>query len=153
MNFRSTFIQPLKGLNDKFPGIHSAVKRREQSQQDYTKYLARKEKFAKDPSSTQSGKYEANEKYLERTKTDFDRRTKQLQDDLPKFNSECLNYFDPCFKALMQAELNHNENLKSLYEDLAKDFGIENEVTDEEFQHDIDKLLEDITALSIVKAN
>ena len=150
---KRTLIQPLKGLNDKFPVIHAAVKRREQSQQDYMKYLGRKEKFARDPNSSQSGKYDANEKYLERTRNDLERRNKQLQEDLPNFLSESLNYFDPCFKAMMQSELNHNQKMKTLHEDLANEFGVEKDQTEESISQDMDKMLEEIKALSIVKAS
>lgn len=149
---RSTLIQPLTGLDDKFPVIHAAVKRREQSQQDYLKYLGRRDKFARDPNSSQSGKYEANEKYLDRTKADFERRSKQLQEDVPKFLFESLNYFDPCFKALMQSELNHNERVRNLYEDLAKDFQSQTAKKNDTFDQEVDKMLEEIKALSIVKA-
>ena len=145
---RSTLILPLKRLDEKFPVIHSAVKRKEQSQQDYLKYLNRKEKFARDPSSSQSGKYDANEKYLERTRIDLERRNKQLQEDLPKFLSESFNYFDPCFKAMMQSELNHNQNMKNLHNDLAEEFGVQK---DECPSQDVNKLLEEIKTLSIVK--
>ena len=149
---RSTFVKPLKGLNEKFACIHSAVKRKDQSQQDYLKYLAKRDKLAKDPSTSQSGKYEANEKYLERTKTDFERRTKQLHEDLPRFYSEAVNYFDPCFKAFLQGELNHNEKGKMLYDELAQDFKVPNDMTVEEFNSQVDKMLEEIKTISIVKA-
>eukprot|EP00794_Sanderia_malayensis_P012165 gene12165-13420_t len=82
---RQTFVRPIKGLCEKFPTIHSAVKRREQSQQDYIKYFSRKEKLSRDPNSMQSGKFDANEKYLDRTRSDHERRTKQLSEDIPKF--------------------------------------------------------------------
>ena len=150
---RSTLMQPLKRLDEKFPVIHSAVKRKEQSQQDYMKYLGRKEKFSRDPSSSQSGKYDANEKYLARTKSDLERRNKQLQEDIPSFLLGSVNYFDPCFKAMMQSELNHNQNMKNLHDNLAQESGAQEDLTDQSIEYlDVNKMLEEIKALSIVKA-
>lgn len=148
---RTTFLQPVKGMCEKFPSVHSAIKRREQSQQDYAKYLTKREKLSRDSNSTQSGKFDANEKYLERTKTDFDRRTKELNEDLPKFLIERLNYFDPCFKALLQSQLNHCEKTKSLYDQVGDDVGISVLPSEAEFEKETEKMLEDIRALSIVK--
>ena len=150
---RSTLLKPLKLLDEKFPVIHSAVKRKEQSQQDYMKYLGRKEKFSRDPSSSQSGKYDANEKYLARTRGDLERRSKQLQEDLSSFLLESVNYFDPCFKAMMQSELNHNQNMKNLHDNLAQESGVEDDPSDKSNEYlDVNKMLEEIKALSIVKA-
>ncbi len=147
---RATFVQPLKVLCEKFPTIHSAVKRREQSQQEYSKYLSKRDKLARDASSTQSGKYDANEKYLERTRSDFDRRTKQLNEDVPKFLTERFSYFDPCFKAMVQSNLNCNEATKAVYDKMNEEFGASVLLSDEEFSQTTEKMLEDIRSLSIV---
>ena len=149
---RSTLLHPLKRLDEKFPVIHSAVKRREQSHQDYLKYQGRKEKFSRDPSSSQSGKYDANEKYLERTKIDLERRNKQLHEDMPNFLSESLNFLDPCFKAMMRSELNHNQNMTNLHENLSQESGAQNDQTDGFSNQNVEKMLQQIKALSIVKA-
>ena len=149
---KKAFIEPMRKFHQTFSNAHGAIKRREQSLQDYSKYMTRREKFQKDPSFQRSGKYDANEKYLFSARVDFERRNRQLMDDLPKFYAGRITYFEPCFEALIKAQMNHYDNAKTLFEVLDDKFNCSWDIPlqEEEFQQEVNKMLDDIKSISIV---
>lgn len=100
-SLRKLFIDPMKKFNVHFNTVNSAMKRRDQSLQDYAKYLNRREKYKeKENNPSQSGKFDANERYLALAKADFEHRNAKLMETIAKFYEYQLTYFEPCFEGM-----------------------------------------------------
>jgi len=152
INIRNTFVEPMKKFTTNFATVNSAIKRREQSLQDYAKYLNRREKFIeKDNQIAQSGKFDANERYLALAKGDFERRNIKLLETLPMFYECKLSYFEPCFQGLVESKYQYLNKSRDLYEELAVEIDCPIEQwTDEQYREESKRRLNEIKALSIV---
>lgn len=149
-NLRKLFIDPMKKFNVHFNTVNSAIKRREQSLQDYAKYLNRREKYKENPS--QSGKFDANERYLALAKADFERRNAKLMETIPKFYEYQLTYFEPCFEGVIKSHYMDLKDSRDLFEGLAVKLDCPTEQwSDEQYKEETKNRLAEIKALSIVK--
>lgn len=151
-NLRKLFIDPMKKFGVHFNTVNSSIKRREQSLQDYAKYLNRREKYKEKENTALSGKYDANEKYLASAKADFERRNAKLLETLPKFYEYQLSYFEPCFEGVIRSHYSDVKNSRDLYEELAEKLDCPTEQwTDDQYEQETKNRLAEIKALSIVK--
>jgi len=151
-NLRKLFIDPMKKFNVHFNSVNSAIKRREQSLQDYAKYLNRHEKYIQKENISMSGKFDANERYLGLAKADFERRNAKLLETLPTFYEHQLAYFEPCFEGVIKSHYMDVKNSRDLYEELADKLDCPMEQwTDEQYDQETKSRLAEIKALSIVK--
>ncbi|XP_057311813.1 bridging integrator 3-like [Hydractinia symbiolongicarpus] len=150
-NIRKAVIEPMKKFSGNFNSINSAIKRREQSLQDYTKYLNRREKFIEKDGQPQSGKFDANERYLALAKADFERRNTKLLQELPKFHECRLTYFDPCLEGLIKSQYSYYKQTRDIFEELSEKVDCPTEQwTDEQYKEETRRRLNEIKALSIV---
>ena len=146
-----TFLFTLQ-VQQHYTSVSSAMKRRDQSLQDYKKYLTRHEKFLeKEGTAPQSGKFDANERYLALAKSDFERRNMKLVEELPKFYESRLTYFQPCFEAAIKSEYNYFKSSRDIFEKLGTsvDCPLEQK-SDDDYREDMARRLNEIKALSIV---
>lgn len=150
-NLQKLFIEPMKRFSVNYSSVVNAVKRRDQSLQDYNKYLLRKEKLKEKESQIQSGKFDANERYLYLARTDFERRNDKLLEELPKFYECRLTYFQPCFEGLIKSQHDYFKQSRDLFEKLgnAVDCPLEQR-TDEDYRTEMFNRLSEIKSLSIV---
>ncbi|XP_065659556.1 bridging integrator 3 [Hydra vulgaris] len=148
-NIQKSFVDPMKKFTSNFALVNNAIKRRDQSLSEYTKYNNRREKFLEKES--QSGKFDANERYLALAKADFERRNIKLMEELPKFFDCRSTYFMLCFKELVKSEHDYFSKSREIFEQLAEkvDCPIE-QLTEEEYREETSKRLADIRTLSIV---
>ena len=150
-NIRNTFIDPVKKFTTNFNTVNNAIKRREQSLQDYAKYLNRREKFIEKDAQNQSGKYNANEGYLNLAKADFERRNNKLLEELPKFYQCKHTYFEPCFQGIVESKYQYLKKSRDIFEELACDVNCPIEQwDDEQYKEETRRRLAEIKALSIV---
>ena len=150
-NVRKVFVDPMKKFTTNFALVNNAIKRREQSLNEFVKYNNRREKFLEKENHVQSGKFDANERYLALAKADFERRNKKLLEELPKFFDCRMTYFMLCFEGLVKSERDYFTKSREIYEQLSErvDCPIEQR-TEEEYREETSKRLADIRALSIV---
>ena len=150
-NLRKTFVDPMKKFSVNFNTVNSAIKRREQSLQDYVKYLNRREKFIEKDNQPQSGKFDANERYLALAKADFERRNTKLLEELPKFYSCRMTYFEPCFEGLVKSQHTYFKNSRDVFEELSVKTDCPTEQwSDTQYADETKKRLAEIRSLSIV---
>lgn len=151
-NLRKLFNEPMKRFNTHFNTVNSAIKRREQSLQDYAKYLSRHEKYKQKENVAVSGKFDANERYLTLAKADFERRNAKLLETLPQFYEHQLAYFEPCFEGVIRSHYMDVKNSRDLYEELADKLDCPMEQwSEEQYEQETKNRLAEIKALSIVK--
>ena len=151
-NLRKLFIDPMKKFNVHFNTVNSAIKRREQSLQDYAKYLNRREKYMEKENPSQSGKFDANERYLALAKADFERRNTKLIEAIPTFYEYQLTYFEPCFEGVIKSHYMDIKDSRDLFEGLAVKIDCPTEqLTEEQYKEETKNRLAEIKALSIVK--
>jgi len=132
-NNRTTFVEPLRKFHSSFQMVQSAIKRRDQSSQDLQRYLVRREKYLEKGMYQQSGKFDANERYLNLARADFQRRNDKITEELPKFYQARSEYFEPCYQAYVQSMVNfYGQSSQSYAEAMVGDICTNNVVDDTE---------------------
>ncbi|XP_054373481.1 bridging integrator 3 isoform X2 [Molothrus ater] len=103
---QKTVIEPLKKFSSVFPSLNMAVKRREQTLQDYKRLQSKVEKYEeKERTGPVLAKLHQAREELRPVKEDFEAKNKQLLEEMPKFYSSRIDYFKPSFESLVRAQL------------------------------------------------
>ncbi|XP_010010949.1 PREDICTED: bridging integrator 3, partial [Nestor notabilis] len=91
-----------------FPSLNMAVKRREQTLQDYKRLQSKVEKYEeKERTGPVLAKLHQAREELRPVKEDFEAKNKQLLEEMPKFYSSRIDYFKPSFESLVRAQVRH----------------------------------------------
>ncbi|XP_009882443.1 PREDICTED: bridging integrator 3 [Charadrius vociferus] len=102
---QKTVIEPLKKFSSVFPSLNMAVKRREQTLQDYKRLQSKVEKYEeKERTGPVLAKLHQAREELRPVKEDFEAKNKQLLEEMPKFYSSRIDYFKPSFESLVRAQ-------------------------------------------------
>uniref|UniRef100_A0A8C3UB62 Bridging integrator 3 n=1 Tax=Catharus ustulatus TaxID=91951 RepID=A0A8C3UB62_CATUS len=102
---QKTVIEPLKKFSSVFPSLNAAVKRREQTLQDYKRLQSKVEKYEeKERTGPVLAKLHQAREELRPVKEDFEAKNKQLLEEMPKFYSSRIDYFKPSFESLLRAQ-------------------------------------------------
>uniref|UniRef100_A0A8C9MQ12 Bridging integrator 3 n=1 Tax=Serinus canaria TaxID=9135 RepID=A0A8C9MQ12_SERCA len=105
---QKTVIEPLKKFSSVFPSLNMAVKRREQTLQDYKRLQSKVEKYEeKERTGPVLAKLHQAREELRPVKEDFEAKNKQLLEEMPKFYSSRIDYFKPSFESLVRAQVRH----------------------------------------------
>nr|XP_013817092.1 PREDICTED: bridging integrator 3 [Apteryx mantelli mantelli] len=103
---QKTVIEPLKKFSSVFPSLNVAVKRREQTLQDYKRLQSKVEKYEeKEKTGPVLAKLHQAREELRPVKEDFEAKNKQLLEEMPKFYSSRIDYFKPSFESLVRAQV------------------------------------------------
>nr|XP_009682870.1 PREDICTED: bridging integrator 3 isoform X2 [Struthio camelus australis] len=103
---QKTVIEPLKKFSSVFPSLNMAVKRREQTLQDYKRLQSKVEKYEeKEKTGPVLAKLHQAREELRPVKEDFEAKNKQLLEEMPKFYSSRIDYFKPSFESLVRAQV------------------------------------------------
>lgn len=145
---QKTMADPVKRLNTIFPSIQAALKKREQSLQEYEKSQAKVEKQKNRERTGQNVvKLDLSKKAVERTKTEFDSQNQALSEDLPKFVEGRIEYIQPCLESLIKSQVSYNSEALKIYTDLEDHWKTSKDLSEMKSQHQ--QTLSDIKALSI----
>ncbi|XP_052557951.1 bridging integrator 3 isoform X2 [Tympanuchus pallidicinctus] len=140
---QKTVMEPLKNLN-------MAVKRREQSLQEYRRLQARVEKYEeKERSGPAVAKLHQAREELRPVKEDFEAKNRQLLEEMPKFYSSRIDYFKPSFEALLRAQVVFYSEMRTIFGDLTAQIG-RPALSDEQRERENEGRLGELRALSIV---
>nr|XP_009914261.1 PREDICTED: bridging integrator 3 isoform X3 [Haliaeetus albicilla] len=94
------------GMSSVFPSLNMAVKRREQTLQDYKRLQSKVEKYEeKERTGPVLAKLHQAREELRPVKEDFEAKNKQLLEEMPKFYSSRIDYFKPSFESLVRAQV------------------------------------------------
>lgn len=145
---QKTMADPVKRLNTIFPSIQAALKKREQSLQEYEKSQAKVEKQKNRERTGQNVvKLDLSKKAVERTKAEFDSQNQALSEDLPKFVEGRIEYIQPCLESLIKSQVSYNSEALKIYTDLEDIWKTSKDLSEMKSQHQ--QTLSDIKALSI----
>ncbi|XP_001634782.2 bridging integrator 3 isoform X1 [Nematostella vectensis] len=147
------FLDPMKRLRSVFPSVNDAIRAREQSFMEYAKHQAKVEKLAEKERTPQNlAKLEQAEKDLAKAKADYERQNAVMLEDLPMLTNGRVDYFEPCFEALILSEASYYSqsaqaltNLTNLLSRSSEQLNIE------EQQAQLERKLADLKALSITE--
>lgn len=140
---QKTLVEPLKKLNGVFPSIDIAIKKREQSLQEYMRSQAKLEKYQERERTGQNiVKLDASKKSLTVAKDDFTSQNNALKEDIPKFIEMRTEYIQPSLEALVRSQVALNSEAFKLYTELSDHLGVQED-------NSIQKTLAEIKALSI----
>ncbi|XP_071827627.1 bridging integrator 3-like [Apostichopus japonicus] len=145
-------VEPMKKFTLIFPSIYLVLKKREQCLQEYTRCQVKVEKYEdKERTGQNIAKLTTAKKGLEAAKESFDKFNNELMKELPEFFEGRLDYFQPCFEALIKAQIQYYTQCFKIYAELAPELEYrETVISDEDFEEQIQQKMSDIRALSIV---
>ncbi|XP_032869873.1 bridging integrator 3 [Amblyraja radiata] len=147
---QKTTIEPLKKFGNVFPSLNMAVKRREQTLQDYKRLQSKVEKYEeKEKSGPVLVKLHQVKEELRPVREDFEAKNKQLLDEMPKFYNSRIDYFQPSFEALIRAQVVYYTEMSKIFGDLTSQIDQQG-ISDEERQKENEAKLNELRALSIV---
>ena len=140
---QKTLVEPVKKLNGVLPSIDTAIKKREQSLQEYMKCQAKLEKYQdRDRTGQNIVKLDTCKKSLAAAKQEFTHQNDALKEDIPKFIDMRTEYIQPSLESLIRSQVTLNSESFKSYTELADHLG-KNE------ENSIQQTLADIKALSI----
>ncbi|KAL5021827.1 hypothetical protein ScPMuIL_000982 [Solemya velum] len=117
---QKTVVEPVKKLNSIFPSLQNAVRKREQSLQEYRKCQAKVEKYKERERTGQAIiKLQTCQKSLSFARDDFQNQNTALMEDMPKFYDGRIEYFQPSLQALIKSEVTYNEKALQVYSELS----------------------------------
>ncbi|XP_033027331.1 bridging integrator 3 isoform X1 [Lacerta agilis] len=147
---QKTVIEPLKKFSGVFPSLNMAVKRREQTLQDYKRLQSKVEKYEeKEKTGPILTKLHQAREELRPVKDEFEAKNKQLLEEMPKFYSSRISYFKPSFESLIRAQVVYYTEMYKIFGDLTEQID-EPGLTDEQRQKENEAKLNELRALSIV---
>ncbi|KAJ8025554.1 Bridging integrator 3-like [Holothuria leucospilota] len=146
-------VEPMKKFTLIFPNIYLTLKKREQCLQEYTRCQVKVEKYEdKERTGQNLAKLTTvAKKSLETAKESFEKINSELMKELPDFFEGRLDYFQPCFEALIKSQIEYYTKCFKIYAELAPELEYrETVISDEDFEDQIQQKMADIRALSIV---
>ncbi|XP_072213191.1 bridging integrator 3 isoform X2 [Excalfactoria chinensis] len=145
-----TVMEPLKKFSSVFPSLNMAVKRREQTLQDYRRLQNKVEKYEeKERSGPVLAKLHQAREELRPVKDDFEAKNQQLLDEMPKFYMSRIDFFKPSFEALIRAQVCFYSELRSIFSQLTAQID-RPELSDEQREKENEGTISEMRALSIV---
>ncbi|XP_053944849.1 bridging integrator 3 isoform X1 [Cuculus canorus] len=147
---QKTVIEPLKKFSSVFPSLNMAVKRREQTLQDYKRLQSKVEKYEeKERTGPVLAKLHQAREELRPVKEDFEAKSKQLLEEMPKFYSSRIDYFKPSFESLVRAQVVYYTEMHKIFGDLTTQIDRPG-LSDEQRERENEAKLSELRALSIV---
>lgn len=147
---QKTVLEPMKKFNSIFPSIQTAVKKREQSLQEYNKCQAKLEKHqGRERTGQNVVKLDASRKSVLSARDDFETQNSNLMEDLPKLIEGRVDYFQPSLEALIKAQVGYNSEVYRMNTELSDQLSSPSNGTQEERAIKIQQGLANIKALSI----
>ncbi|XP_051791612.1 bridging integrator 3 isoform X2 [Erpetoichthys calabaricus] len=147
---QKTVIEPLKKFSSVFPSLNMAVKRREQTLQDYKRLQSKVEKYEeKEKTGPTMVKLHQAREELRPVREDFEAKNKQLLEEMPKFYHSRIDYFQPSFEALIRAQVAYFTEMHKIFGELTEQID-QPGLTDEQRERDNEARLSELKALSIV---
>ncbi|XP_062507543.1 bridging integrator 3-like [Corticium candelabrum] len=150
---QKTVIEPMKKFSQVCPSVDRAVRKRDQKMAECEKLQAKVDKL-KEKSPQQTSKLESTQRELARCKPEFERINSQLTQEIPFLYERRIDYFEPCFEALIKSEMQYYQQCYCLLNDLEEKMHSDDEdMSDDAVEKRIQQQLGAIKALSIVASN
>ncbi|XP_050395390.1 bridging integrator 3 [Patella vulgata] len=147
---QKTVIEPMKKFSSIFPGVQTAVKKRDQALQEYQKCQMKVDKYElRDRTGINRVKQESAKKSLHAAREEFMYRNTALKEDMPKLRNGRIEYIQPSFESLINSQTTYNTEAFKIYSESYFQMNGLMETTKEEYKDRIQKNLSSIKSLSI----
>ncbi|ESO09217.1 hypothetical protein HELRODRAFT_168178 [Helobdella robusta] len=114
-------VEPMKKFSTIFPSLQMAMRKREQSLQEFTKCQEKVEKYLKrERTGPNAVKLENSRKSCAIAKAEFDHLNSLLMDEVPKLYEGRIAYFQPSLQALVNAQTTYYNEAEVIYSQLCK---------------------------------
>ncbi|XP_074641052.1 bridging integrator 3-like [Tubulanus polymorphus] len=147
-----TMVEPLKKFSSIFPGMRAAVKKRESSLQEYTRCQEKVDRYReRERTGPNIVKLEQSKKALTVAKEDFETQNQILREDLPRLYEGRIDFFEPCFQALIKTQVTYFTEAHKIYSELSGKMTSEKDLLlDDSYENQLDNKLSEIRSLSII---
>ncbi|XP_064601578.1 LOW QUALITY PROTEIN: bridging integrator 3-like [Liolophura sinensis] len=143
-------MEPTKKLSSIFPGVQAAIKKRQQSLQEYNKCQAKIDKYQeRERTGGNVVKRETSKKVLQNAKEEFETQHSTLMEEMPKLYEARTDYFQPSFEALVRSQVSYHAEAFKIYSELSHQMTDKDGLSDEDYSAVMQQKLTDIKALSI----
>lgn len=116
---QKVIIEPMKKIATIFPSILQAVKKRDQSLQEYSKCQEKVNKYVKRERTAQNVvKLENSRQACSIARTDFESQNNLLMDEIARLYDGRIMYIQPSLEALVKAQVKYYTDSQNTYRDL-----------------------------------
>lgn len=157
-------VEPMRKFSTVFPSLQLAVKKRDQSLQEFSKCQEKVDKYVKRERTAQNAvKLETSRQAYSIAKADFESQNNLLMDEVPRLYEGRITYFQPSLEALIKAQVKYYTDSHNAYRELCNRLNIASSSppsspsssppstvqSSAELKQDIQQKLSEIRALSI----
>ncbi|KAL3863372.1 hypothetical protein ACJMK2_005130 [Sinanodonta woodiana] len=149
-NAQRAVVEPMKKFCSIFPNLQSAIKKREQSLQEYNRCQVKVNKYQdRDRTGQNVVKLDMSRKALDLARDEFLMHDTALKQDLPKLYEGRIEYFESCLEALIKSQVSYNSETFKIYSNVFSQLSHNTNQTLEECKEHNKKLLTEIKGLSL----
>ncbi|CAL1534623.1 unnamed protein product [Lymnaea stagnalis] len=143
-------LEPLKKYVGIFPYAQVAVKRREQSLQEFQKCQDRVSKYKeRDRTGQNVVKLDVSTKAFHAAQVDFNNQNTTLMEDIPKMIDDRTDYLQPSLEAEIKSQVQYTTEAVKVYGDLSNLMNGHREHSKHDYASQIQQALTELRALSI----
>lgn len=151
-----TFQEPLKKFGGTFSNLDSAFHHREQLIQEWRNLAAKVRKLEeRERTANNIVKFERENKALKLSAKELETYHAFILAEMTQFHEKAIDYFGPCFQALLRSQLEYYGNNTRLFTHLvpnANEGSPSLNYSDSEYEARVNEKLDGIRALSIVRS-
>ncbi|XP_055859723.1 bridging integrator 3-like [Biomphalaria glabrata] len=145
-----TVLEPLKKFVSVFPYAQVAVKKREQSLQEFQKCQDKMSKYQdRDRTGPNAVKLEMSKKALQAAQAEFTHQNTALMEDIPKMIDNRTDYFQPSLEAEIKSQVQYTTEAVKVYGELSNLMNGHREHSKHDYASQIQHALTELKALSI----
>ncbi|BFY97559.1 hypothetical protein BsWGS_00599 [Bradybaena similaris] len=143
-------VDPLKKYVSIFPFSQVAIKKREQSLQEFQKCQDKMSKYHdKDRTGQNIVRAEMTKKALNAAQNDFTSQNASLMEDIPKLIDSRTEYFQPSLEAEIKSQVQYTTEAVKVYGELSNLMNGHREHSKHDYASQIQQALNELKALSI----
>ncbi|KAH9503257.1 Bridging integrator 3 [Bulinus truncatus] len=145
-----TVLEPLKKFVSIFPYAQVAVKKREQSLQEYQKCQDKMSKYQeRERTGPNVVKVDTSKKALKAAQDDFTIQNAALMEDIPKMIDSRTEYFQPSLESEIKSQVQYTTEAVKAYGELSNLMSGHREHSKHDYASQIQQALTELRALSI----
>ncbi|CAG5124762.1 unnamed protein product [Candidula unifasciata] len=142
-------VDPLKKYVSIFPFSQVAIKKREQSLQEFQKCQDKVSKYENDRSGQSIVKAKLTKTALTAAQNDFTSQNASLMEDIPKMIDSRTEYFQPSLEAEIKSQVQYTTEAVKVYGELSNLMNGHREHSKHDYASQIQQALNELKALSI----
>lgn len=149
-NLHHTVLEPLKKFVSMFSYAREAIKKRDQSLQEFQKCQDRLTKYEERERTGQNlVKLSASKKTLATAQNEFIQQNSGISEDIPKMIDNRTDYFQPSLEALIKLQVQYTTEAVKTYGDLSNTLNGQKEAHKLDYKSQIQQGLTQLRALAI----